>query len=202
FLDILSPETIAQLQTEGAMINEANIVFYVDRSAMGVTGATGRQAIEPLRVYLYDVNNKAPLYDYTIGDLTTSSVDPKYNKYIHGGIKEVSADGRAVRYKIRITNHVNNIITKDSTNVKLALVVTEDIRETGNAALRNPFTEEVHYARTSGDIIDPASTEVKVLPVGSVTHPFGVILYGSNPEVPEDKRAKLEIFYTKPIIEE
>jgi len=194
FIDILSPEQIAQLQTEEAMINEANLVFYVDRSAMGITGTSGRQAIEPLRVYLYDVNNKRPLYDYTYSDLTTS-LNTKYNKYVHGGIAELGADGRTIRYKIRITNHVNNIITKDSTNVKLALVVTENITETGNAALKNPFTEQVNYARPG---VDPASADVKVLPVASVTHPFGIILYGTNPAVPEEKRAKLEIFYTKP----
>jgi len=36
------------------------------------------------------------------------------------------------------------------------------------------------------------------VPVSSVVHPFGTILYGNNPAVPEEKRARLEIFYTKP----
>lgn len=198
FLDILTPAQIAQLQDENAMINEANLIFYVDRSAMAATGTTGRQAIEPRRVYLYDVNNKRPLYDYS-ADITTNPLGAKYNKYIYGGIAQIGADNRAVQYKIRLTNHINNIITKDSTNVKLALVVTEDIAETGNAALETAFTEQVLYARTDpSGIVDPASTEVKVVPVGSVQHPFGIILYGTNPAVPEEKRAKLEIFYTKP----
>lgn len=194
FIDILSPEDIATLQADNAMINEANLVFYVDRSAMGATGTTGRQAIEPIRVYLYDVNNKRPLYDYSV-DVTTSTAGNKYDKYAFGGIAQKGADGRAIQYKIRLTNHINNIITKDSTNVKLALVVTENINETGNAALESSFTEPVYFARTG---VDPASTDVKVLPVGSVMHPFGIILYGTSPAVPEDKRARLEIFYTKP----
>jgi Domain of unknown function (DUF4270) len=197
FVDILSPADIAQLKAENAMINEANLIFYVDRSAMGATGTTGRQAVEPLRVYLYDVNNKRPLYDYS-ADVTTSNVSTKYDKYVYGGIAQKGADGRTVQYKIRLTNHVNNIITKDSTNVKLALVVTENINETGNAALENSFTEPVYFARTTGDVIDPANAAVKVLPVGSVMHPFGTILYGTSPAVPEEKRARLEIFYTKP----
>jgi subtilase family serine protease len=146
-----------------------------------------------MRVYLYDVNNKRPLlYDYNDG--TTNALDSKYNKYIHGGIAQLSADGRVVQYKIRITKHINNIITKDSTNVKLALVVTENINETGNAALRNPFTEQVYFAQPA----DPSNVNVKTVPVSSVMNPFGTILYGTNPAVPEDKRARLEIFYTKP----
>jgi hypothetical protein len=197
FIDILSQAEIAQLQSENAMINEANIVFYVDRSAMGVTGSNGRQAKEPFRVYLYDVNNKRYLQDYTM-DQTTSTLNTKYNKYVHGGIAQTGADGRAVQYKIRITNHINNIITKDSTNVKLALVVTENINEVGNAALKTSFTEQVFNARTTGSVIDPAVVTVSTLPVASVINPLGIILYGSSPEVPEEKRAKLEIFYTKP----
>ncbi|KOS07280.1 hypothetical protein AM493_15470 [Flavobacterium akiainvivens] len=199
FIDILSPADIAQLQSENALINEANLVFYVDRSAMAATGTTGRQAVEPLRVYLYDVNNKRPLYDYSTDITTNTLLGNKYAKYIHGGIAQKGADGRTVQYKIRLTNHINNIITKDSTNVKLALVVTENIGETGNAALQTGFTEQVKYARTDpSGIVDPTSTNVSRLPVGSVTHPFGIILYGTNPAVPEEKRARLEIFYTKP----
>jgi len=193
FLDILTPAEIQSLKSENAMINEANILFYVDRSAMAVTGTSGRQAIEPMRVYLYDVNNKRPLYDYST-DVTTNGVNAKYNKFVHGGIAQVSADGRVVQYKLRITNHINNIITKDSTNVKLALVVTEDIRETGNAALKNPFIEQKYNPLST----DPATVNVKTVPVSSVVHPFGTILYGNNPAVPEEKRARLEIFYTKP----
>ena len=193
FLDILTPDEIQSLKSENAMINEANILFYVDRSAMAVTGTNGRQAIEPMRVYLYDVNNKRPLYDYST-DVTTNGANAKYNKFVHGGIAQVSADGRVVQYKLRITNHINNIITKDSTNVKLALVVTEDIRETGNAALKNPFIEQKYNPLST----DPATVNVKTVPVSSVVHPFGTILYGNNPAVPEEKRARLEIFYTKP----
>jgi hypothetical protein len=32
----------------------------------------------------------------------------------------------------------------------------------------------------------------------SVMSPLGTILYGSSPSVPDDKRLKLEIYYTKP----
>lgn len=180
-LDILNAEDIELLkhdETTGnrVLINEANLVFYIDNAA--VAGA-----VEPLRVYLYDMDNARPLYDYFI-DITSNTTNSKLDKTLHGGIIEKNSDGRGNRYKIRITDHIANIVNKDSANVKLGLVVAESINLIGNAALRNPF--------------DFGGTEADIVPVTSVVHPFGTILYGSNPAVPEDKRLRLEIFYTKP----
>jgi hypothetical protein len=165
---------------ERVLINEANLIFYIDKTAMAA-------AKEPMRVYLYDVNNNRPLYDYYT-DTSSNSTYPKFDKVVHSGLIEYDEDERGLRYKIRITDHINNIVNKDSTNVMLGLVVTEDINLVGNASLRTQFTENK----------DGQSIPVKFLPVSSVIHPFGTILYGSNALVPEDKRLKLEIFYTKP----
>ncbi|MFL9844222.1 DUF4270 domain-containing protein [Flavobacterium rhizosphaerae] len=176
-LDALKAENIGQK----VLINEANLSFFIDKETMA-------GAKEPFRVYLYDVNNERPLYDYYV-DVTTSTTFPKYSRYIHGGIIEVDSDKKGVRYKIRVTDHVNNIINKDSTNVKLGLVVTESINITGNSRLKNVFTE----TDATGNPV-----EVEVVPAASVMHPFGTVLYGGGTAVPEDKRIKLEIFYTKP----
>jgi len=166
------------------LVNEANLVFNIDQDAsVGMGQFPQNKKIEPLRVTLYDVNNKRPLADY-YSDATTIPSNQKYDKYVHGGLLERDANKNGVRYKIRITNHINNLINKDSTNVKLGLVVTEYINLTGNAALKTPFTD--------------GSQNITTVPVSSVIHPFGTVLYGTNPLVPEDKRLKLEIFYTKP----
>ncbi|NDI98670.1 DUF4270 domain-containing protein [Flavobacterium sp. LaA7.5] len=176
-IDILSDEDIALLKAERILVNDASLTFYIDREAMA-------GAKEPMRLYLYDLTNKRPLYDYSI-DNTSSNAQPKYNKFVHGGIISYDdADERGISYKVRITNHISNIINKDSTNVKIGLVVTENINVITNAALKNYFIT--------------GSTEVKTVPVSSVVHPFGTVLYGSNSNVPEEKRLKLEIFYTKP----
>jgi len=167
------------------LINEANLVFYVDKAAMA-------GAIEPIRLILYDMNNKRPITDYYL-DTSTTLRNPKFDKFIHGGILQYDTDGRGLKYKIRITDHINNLVNKDSTNVKLGLAVTEYINLTGNAAIKSPLTGETF---TNNGVTAPL--EIKTLPVTSVMHPFGTILYGSNPAVPEDKRIKLEIFYTKP----
>ncbi len=176
-IDILSDEDIAMLKSDRILVNDASLTFYIDREAMA-------NAKEPMRLYLYDLTNKRPLYDYSL-DGTSSNTQPKYNKYVHGGlIRREDNDDRGMSYKVRITNHISNIINKDSTNVKIGLVVTENINVITNAALKNYFTT--------------GSTEVKTVPVSSVVHPFGTVLYGSNSNVPENKRLKLEIFYTKP----
>ncbi|WP_330442350.1 DUF4270 domain-containing protein [Flavobacterium sp. C4GT6] len=174
-LDFLKPDPVTG---ERVLINEANLTFYIDKAAMA-------NAIEPNRLYLYDVKNKRPLYDYYV-DQTTNSSNPKYSRYIYGGILEYDDDGEGLRYKVRITDHVNNIVNKDSTNVVIGLAVTESISQISNAALRAPFTTW--------------TTEVKSAPVSSVISPMGTVLYGSkaSANVPEDKRLKLEIYYTKP----
>lgn len=159
------------------MVNEANLEFYINRDVM-------LNSREPYRVFLYDIKNKRPLIDFT-ADGTSNASKPKFGKLIHGGIieRELSSGGRGVKYKIRITNHIRNIIRKDSTNVRLGLVVTEDITlaNLAAAALRNP-----------------SPNQVKSIPAAAVMNPLGTVLYGTNPAVPEDKKLKLNIYFTKP----
>ena len=174
------------------LVNEASLIFYVDENpsnGMGKTGTDGKKAFAPPRVFLYDVNNKRPVFDYYT-DATTISAYPKFSKYVHGGILDSVSSGGA-RYKIRITDHINNLINKDSTNVKLGLVVTEAISIITSGTLKSPWTEPW----MSGV---PPVVNVTTFPVASTIHPFGTVLYGTNPSVPEDKRLKLEIYYTKP----
>jgi hypothetical protein len=156
------------------LINEANLVFHINSAKM-------TSSYEPNRIYLYDLDNDRPVVDY-YNDLSKSA-EPKNSKYVFGGIidKEDKTGGRGLTYKIRITNQIRNLINNvDSTNVKLGVVVTEDINTVSSYKLRTPngFSS---YA-----------------PKASVMNPLGTILYGTNSNVPADKRLKLEIYYTKP----
>ncbi|MCJ7758605.1 MAG: DUF4270 domain-containing protein, partial [Gillisia sp.] len=83
-----------------------------------------------------------------------------------------------ISYKLRITEHVNRILNKDFTNVRLGLVVTQNINLIGNSALKTPL-----------DGIDR-------IPAASVISPEGTVLYG-NLAADVSKRLKLDIFYTK-----
>ena len=164
------------------LINEANLTFYIDKDKM--TGAT-----EPNRIYLYDLNNNRPLIDYYL-DYSVAS-NSKNNKYFHGGIIEKTAatsayDKRGIKYKIRLTNHVMNLVSNDSTNVRLGLVVTESIGITSNAKLKNSIS-----------VANPFNK----YPSAAVYNPLGTVLFGNNIPVTDpnyEKRLKLEIYYTKP----
>jgi hypothetical protein len=183
-IDIFGPDAdnngtadeVEAIKANGWLINEANLIFYVDKNAM-----SDSRTIEPNRIFLYDLTNKKVLADY-IYDFTSNSANPKLNKSIFGGIiqKEDVDNGRGLKYKIRITNHVRNLIKNDSTNVRLGLSVTESINNVGLSKLKTP---------------NSYSTSV---PTMSLASPLGTILYGSSPLVPDDKRLKLEIYYTKP----
>ena len=171
------PDELSDLKKKGWLVNEANLVFYVDKTAMAA-------AVEPNRIYLYDLNNHRPVLDYAT-DFSTNK-DSKLNKVIHGGIleKQDVVGGRGIKYKIRITNHIRNLISKDSTNVRLGLAVTESILITSNAKLKNT---------TSPTVIDR-------VPLSNVLNPLGTVLYGSNYPFGDANykyKMKLEIYYTK-----
>jgi hypothetical protein len=161
------------------IVNEANLTFSIDSSAfMG--------ASEPNRIYLYDLNNNTPIFDYYT-DISINP-DPKRSKLIHGGIIEKIKTGnkRGYQYKIRLTNHIRNLINKDSTNVKLGLAVTESIATATSAKLKTPILTGMPIDR---------------VPLSSVINPLGTVIFGNNIPVGNvnyAKRLKLEIYYTKP----
>jgi hypothetical protein len=183
--------TLNQLRSMNALVNDAYIVFNVDKPTLGTA------APEPNRIYLYDFTNRRPLIDYYFDG--TTATNTKYSKFIHGGlliddnskIVNASKGERGTKYKIRITNHIKNLlqfggadVAKDSTNVRLGLVVTESIINPTNASLKNPFNIGTFTNRFT--------------PVMSAVSPLGTILYGTGASVPAAQKIKLEIFYTKP----
>ncbi|HEU0136491.1 MAG TPA: DUF4270 family protein, partial [Flavobacterium sp.] len=167
------PDQLDEIISKGWLINEASITFYVDQTKMVAP------LEEPQRLYLYNIKNKQPILDYIFDN--TTNADPKLNKGIFGGIAEVNASNRVVKYKIRVTNYLRSIM-KDSTYTPLGLSVTEDISNVTMAKLRTPNARLNNY-----------------IPTAAVLSPLGTVLYGSNPESGNyDKRMRLEIYYTKP----
>jgi len=87
------------------------------------------------------------------------------------------SNGEGIKYKIRITEHINNLIIRDSTNVRLGLVVTSNV-----------------------GAIDPSNLldeNNKIVPSGTILSPKGTVLFGNN-TANEDKKVKLTIYYTEP----
>lgn len=173
------PDELEAIRKNGWLINEANLVFHIDASSMA-------NSYEPDRIYLYDFTNSAPILDYLLDG--SGAIKPKRAKVLFDGNinrdpASLEKPKRGLTYKIRITNHIRNLINnKDTKNVKLGLVVTEDI------AIAN-----FSFLRTATVI--PAFS---VAPRASVMNPLGTILYGGKSTVSDAKRLKLEIYYTKP----
>ena len=162
---------IDQIKANNWIINEANLIFYVDRTMLDNAG----DVIEPPRLYLYNADTGEVLYDVasdTEGD-TVLSFYPQYD-----GVLEES-DAKGLKYTIRITKYINDIIIRDAENATLGLTITADVRITSvsNAVLANDIEKE--------------------LPVVSNISPLGTVLYGSGLDASDDKRLKLEIFYTE-----
>ena len=132
------PDELDQLRLKGWLINEAYLELYIDKTAMA-----GANQLEAERLYLFDATNQKALVDYS-ADATTNS-NAKFNKLIFGGIieRDDTTDKKGIKYKIRITQHINNIINSTDTNlnknVKLGLTVTENINYSNNYYYKSPF---------------------------------------------------------------
>lgn len=154
------------------LINEANLVFYVKQDEM--------DGQEPDRVLLYDLKNKAPIVDYFYDIQNTNS--PLYSRTNFSRLLTRDEDGNGVKYKLRLTEHINNILLRDSTNVKLGLVVSTNVNTIDPLNLLDADSE----------------TEATTLPSSSFLSPKGTVLHGSTGNVPLDTRVQLEIFYSEP----
>ena len=173
FDDGTGNDILGEIKSNGWLINEANLTMYIDKEAIDISGGI----IEPSRLFLYDIESKAPVVDYFIDQ--SQGQKPKDQKTVHSGLIEIDEDKKGIKYKIRISEHVKNIIRNDSLNKKLALVVTSDITNAVNTELKN-------------------NDELEYIPISSVINPLGTILYGPNPEpINHDKRFRLELFYTE-----
>lgn len=156
------------------LVNEANLVFYVDQDI--VNGG------EPNRLYLYDIENKLPLVDYFLDGVVNSI--PSISVLNHlGPLQRVDdePDGEGIKYKLEITEHINNLLIRDSTNVDLGLAVSLNVN------LEETFPQR--------EII--SSEDNLTSPLSSSLSPRGTVLHGNNTE-DETKKVYLEIYYTEP----
>ena len=165
-------DELETLRDKKWLINEANLIFYVNKDLM-VGGAT-----EPERIVVYDLKNSNVLADYNTD--ITNGLDPIDALTIHYGRLQRGSDGNGEYYKLKITNHISNLINKDSTNVPLGIVVSQNVLTQTTSKLQNPM--------------EPNIEEV---PTSSVVSPEGTILYG-NATPNQNKRLKLQIYYTEP----
>jgi len=154
------------------LINEAYLEFFVDQSL------THKE--EPDRIYLYNIENNTPLIDYFIDQSVSGLTVNAKIIHLEPLVRvEDDPDGKGVKYKIRITEHLNNIVIRDSSNVKLGLVVTSNVGSVNSINLID--TDEIPLA----------------LPSGAILSPLGTVLHGNN-TADQDKKVQLKIYYTEP----
>jgi len=169
-------DELEDLRDRGWLINEANLIFYVDQDKVGGGDS------EPERLIIYDTKNSRRLVDFDF-DLTSNAA-PLDAITEHLGRLERGSDGNGEFYKIRITSHLSDIINNDSINVPLGLIVSQNVTL---PALRSLETE----------LVPRPGISVADVPVSSVIAPQGTVLFGNN-TTNESKRLKLQIFYTEP----
>ena len=166
-------DLLEEIRSKEWLINEANLSIYIDKDMLSSSGGI----IEHSRLYLYDIKNKAPVIDYFVDN--SAGPKPYQNKVIHGGLIQLDEDKNGLMYKIRMSEHIKNIVRKDSTNTKLGLVVSSDINNTINIEVED-------------------SDFMTFTPNSSAINPLGTVLIGPSPSAENhDKRMRLNIFYTE-----
>lgn len=152
------------------LLNEARLVLYEDETMLGPTDYHKYD-----RIYAYDVKNSRPTDDYLLDPIANTSV-PISSKIVSLGQR----DPNKLSYKIRLTEHLNNILIRDSTNTKIGLVLSSNVNLTNGSKILN------------------SNNTVTSVPSVSIITPRGTILYGTNANVPANKKMTLEVFFTKP----
>ncbi|MGB2316640.1 MAG: DUF4270 domain-containing protein [Flavobacteriaceae bacterium] len=156
------------------LINEAYLEFYIDESI------TGTDADHPNRIFVYDLNNNVPLVDYYLDNsVNTATSDSKYTHLVPVSTETDDQGTEHKKYKVRLTGHLNNIVTKDSTNVKLGLLVSSNVGAVDMKKLQQN------------------DQDVKGIPSGNILSPKSVVVHGSNTS-DEHKKVKLKVYYTEP----
>ena len=167
-------DELDEIRQNNWLINEANLIFYVDKDAI----TDGYK--EPERLVLYDIDNGRLLTDYNLD--TTSGDSEQVDAYTtHLGRLVRDSDGKGDYYKLRITNNLSSLIHQDSTNVKLGVIVSQ------NVAVPN-FQDVLNT-------ISPTRNYTEQVPSSSVMSHQGTILHG-NTSADLTKRLKLQIYYT------
>ena len=165
-------ELLNDLRKNRWLVSEANLFLYVDQDHY----VSSEDLIE--RLYLFNYSNGSPVIDFTL-DNSVNNNQKNRDKFIYGGFLEYDDLDRPYRYKFRITNHVNRLIRKDSTNYTIAISPANGINSIAYKRAQTSGQEFINY------------------PSISILSPLGVVLHGSGGDETDSSKIELEIFYTE-----
>ena len=156
----ISNTDIANIKSQKLMVTDASLLLYVDNSVSYTK--------EPERLFIYNTQTGAVLVDYQYDP--TSNADSSTYSYLYHLGKLQKENGKGAFYRLRITNHILNLVNEVGTNVPLGIVVASNVKNTNSGA----------YLRDT-------NTKGKILSSAVVT-PLGTVI----------KDVKLRISYTQP----
>lgn len=176
-------EELKALKEKDLLINEVILTMYVDQESLTPN------SVEPQRLYLYNIDEQRVIADYTLDGTTNSNAT--YFKALFGGILEKEdkkEEGKGIRYRFKITEHVRSLLNNKKTNYspKLALVAA------------NNYTTDVavlNYKKLKEEISNTPDP-IKAIPALGVISNLGTVIHGANSKV-DGKKMKIDIFYTK-----
>jgi hypothetical protein len=169
------------------LINDAYIEFYVNRSIVAAS------AKDPERILIYDYDTKRLLSDYAIGG--SNGLDSNLSHL--GRLERIDPDDTStdrIKYRIRLTQHLSNIIQGNIENNRLAIVVSQNVSIVGNNRVLNT--------------VNP-NPDLESIPISAAISHEGTVLYGNlaqgnlvqqtvNGEaIP--KKPMLKVFYSETI---
>jgi hypothetical protein len=166
----LPQQVIDEVKQNNWLINEASLEFYVDQEAMALI------PFEPQRLYMFKATNSFPIYNARNESSSSQTALGVYQNY-DASLRR-STDGRGASYKINITDYFNDMVVRDSLNVPINVSVSANIA----------------FSQIQQAVLDDGTA--MNYPIMSGISPFGTVLYGPSSEVVEEKRLKLNIFYT------
>ncbi len=184
-IDLFGQDELNELIEDRALINDAVLEFAVDQDI--VEGGEK----EPERIIIYNFETGNLLLDYNLAN----ELPGINNNLAHLGKLERESeddlDSNGVRYRIRITNHLNAIISDELNddipeneklgNDRLAIAVSQNTSVLGISQVKDQTT--------------PIEIE-RVLESSAISHE-GTVLHGSqSPDI--DKKPKLIIYYSTP----
>ncbi|MDT8346284.1 MAG: DUF4270 domain-containing protein [Flavobacteriaceae bacterium] len=162
-------DELEELREKAWLINEANLIFKVDQSIIP-GGST-----EPERIFLFDAENNTVLADFNFSNFNPNN--PVNSRTDHLGRLVRNSNVEGVEYKIRITQHIDGLINLGADNVRLGLLLTQNVNELPQRDVRG-------------------SDDPPTVHTGSVLSHEGTVLFGNN--APDDVKLKLQIFFTEP----
>lgn len=168
------------------LINEAHLLIYEDD--VQIISDNGNADYHKYdRLYAFDIKNSIPTVDYS-ADLTDNLAIPVNSKIVHLTQRDTTPGEH--KYKIRLTQHLNNLLLRDSIhNTKIGLVLSSNVNIIANSGTLDE----------NNSVAEPLNVEN--VPATSVITPRGTILVGTNitdtnhPNY--DKRLKLKVFATE-----